>query len=335
MIPDLSDRELFKRISHMIPSQLVELIRLLNLNEEYISSILGEPSIIADQICRLAEQQYGEAWRSTLTLALGEVTTSGRNFLTEKVEHIRGFLVEPPQGLEIAPAHQGTVGELREALKKRAALEAPQLIRVRGTLFPAALLSSGWWERTRSQGFHIKWRSTLQQWLFDGFDQWAPSWDISWDLAHRDPPARPYYIAQLAQGDEADSIAVVFGPKRARDLRDRFIKGWKDRMWCGLEVEVTGVLGHKSQARKELSGIERLEAFNPQQASEYCIWLKDDEPKHDIAEVSDTDLYSGYLWKCLIPRQWVEERESKGQLIGLGDVYIVWEHTNFAASDAL
>lgn len=60
--------------------------------------------------------------------------------------------------------------------------------------------------------------------------------------------------------------------------------------------------------------------------------LKDDDKKHDIQEIEpDTKLYSGYIWKCMIPRQWIEEAD----LIGLSQVYFVWGHTNFAAKDAL
>lgn len=332
MVIAMNADEIREKLQELSRPHLVNLVHNLRLRDEYMSNVINvATSIVADEICKQAKLIYGPAWESKVALALVEVVTGARNYFEEKLGHIKDFLIEPPEEFNASPEHQGTVKELREALKKRDKLVDPALIKVRGTLFPAALLTSGWWERTQSQGFDIKWRNTLQRWLFDGFDQWAPSWDISWDLEGREQDVKPYYIAQLAGGDEADSLAVVFGPKRAKQWRDKFIKSWTKTRWCGFEVEVTGVLGHKRQAKKELRGIETLEGFSPRQANDYCIWLKDDDNRHDIVEVGDTELYSGYLWKCFVPRQWVEERDS----IGLGDVYIIWEHTNFAASDAL
>jgi hypothetical protein len=324
--------EIYKKLRAMSPPQLVDLVHQLHLRDEYLSNVLNvAATIVADEICKQARLIYGDEWESRVSQAVIDVVTGARNYWQEKLGHIKDFLVEPPEELEGAQQRRRTVKELKDALAEREKLEEPQLVKVSGTLFPAALLASGWWERTHAEGIDIKWRSTLQKWLFEGFDLWAPSWDVSWDLEGREPTPKLYYIAQLAQGDEAESIRIVLGPKRAKEWREKFLKGWKKNMWCGYEVEVTGVLGHKHQAKKALLGIEVLDPFNPKDANEYCVWLKDDEPKHDIVEVGDTDLYSGYLWKCMIPRKWIEEKET----IGLGDVYIVWEHTNFAASDAL
>jgi len=317
-----TEEKIYEMLIQLLPGQLDHLITLLKLDREYLGKSVA--ATLAVEICTLAKQKNGPAWVSVVADALNKVMSLTRSYFEEKLGHIKDFLVEPPEPVDPSPQHKGTVIELRDALKKREKLEEPQLIKVKGTLFPAALLTAGWWERVRSEGLvDIKWRNTLQRWLFEGFDAWAPSWEISWDFEGLGQRAKPYYVAQLTAGDEADSLAVILPPRLAREWRDKF-----RRTWGGLEVEVTGILGHRAQAQKELAAGEVL----PGQASEYCIWLKDDEAKHDIQEFEkDTVLYSGYIWKCLIPRRWMEE----GDLVGLSQVYIAWEHTNFAARDAV
>ena len=56
-----------------------------------------------------------------------------------------------------------------------------QFLTVTGHFFPSALLSFGWWDRVnRSLETDIKWKDPiLQRWLFSGFEQWAPSWDLN------------------------------------------------------------------------------------------------------------------------------------------------------------
>jgi|GEM_PF-1531648 len=326
----ISEEQVYERLQLLNGAQFVTLVHRLHLQDQYISNMINvAASIIADEICKQARGVYGADWVPVTADALNAVMAGAKGYFEEKLGHIKDFLVEPPEPVNVSPEHQGTVKELRQALKEREKLEEPQLVKVKGTLFPAALLTAGWWERVRSGGLlEIKWRNTLQQWLFEGFDLWAPSWDISWDLEGRDQTPKPYYVAQLTEGDEADSLALILPPKIAKEFRSRFIKGWITRGWCGLEVEVTGILGHRHQARKDLPEGGLL----PGQSHDYCIWLSDDEPKHEILEIEkETRLYSGYLWKCLVPRQWIEQDE----LIGLSQVYIVWEHTNFAAKDAL
>lgn len=249
-------------------------------------------------------------------------TGSAHAYFERKLGHIKDFLVSPPEPALETKDRNGTIKQLREALKNHKELKEPKLIKVKGTFFPAALLNAGWWESVRDE-VNINWRSSLQQWLFEGFDLWAPSWDISWDFENSGRYTKSSYcVAQLTDGDEADSIAVIIPPKLANVWRDKFRNGWG-----GCEVSITGILGHRSQARNELPQGNVLCG----QAEDYCIWLKDDDNQYKIEKLNTkTDLYSGYLWQCWIPRKWWEESDS----IGLKDVYIVWEHTNFAAKDA-
>lgn len=68
-----------------------------------------------------------------------------------------------------------TIDDLRaKLLHKPIQLPKRVKIKVHGTLFPCALLSSGWWEKQKSAKVqHMKWRDGLQEWLFTGFDQWG------------------------------------------------------------------------------------------------------------------------------------------------------------------
>lgn len=310
------------KLKDLTPSQKAHLVMLLDLNKEYVSPEIS--SLVSEQIIMLAQRQYAEEWKSTIDKALITVLGNARGYFEKKLDYIKDFLVDPLEPAHDEAANKSAIGvkKLRERLKMIDKLEEPQLIKVQGTLFPAALLNAGWWESVREK-LNIEWKNSLQQWLFEGFDLWAPSWDISWDFEGRDKNTKPYYVAQLTEGDEADSLAVIIPPKLAKEWREKF------RMsWGGFEVEITGVLGHRYQARNEIPA----EGVFQGQAQDYCIWLKDDDEQYRIAERTEaTDLYSGYLWQCLIPRQWLEENE----MIGLNQVYMVWEHTNFAARDAL
>ena len=195
--------------------------------------------------------------------------------------------------------------------------------KVRGTLFPAALLTEGWWER-RQQGaasLAIEWKNPLQRWLFKGFDLWAPSWDICWGANDAKYADRRYYIAQLTEGDEADSLPVIIGTEKAKRLADEF----KDS-WGGFEVVIVGMLGHRWQFEKKLPKNVKREP------TDYYISVEDDKKRHAISRVpAGTELYSGYLWKLLAPEEWMKGEE----MLALNQVYFVWEHTNFVAKEAV
>jgi hypothetical protein len=111
---------------------------------------------------------------------------------------------------------------------------------VEGTFYPSALLTSGWWNKKSAALRKIRWRDGIQEWLFRGFEEWAPSWDFTWDWENRGPAQTPYVVAQLAEGDEANSIPVILPLSRAKWIGERFDK------WGGVQAKVTGLLGHRT-----------------------------------------------------------------------------------------
>ena len=132
----------------------------------------------------------------------------------------------------------------------------------------------------------------------------------------------PYFIAQLGDGDEANSLPVIIPLEKAKKLHDEFLASWG-----GLEVKVKGLLGHRRQFSEEPSKIELVGGL-----LDYCIWLKEGDKNHKITRlINETEIYSGYLWKCLSPKKWLEENKT----LSLNQVYFVWEHTNFADKDAI
>lgn len=322
--------------------QLLHLVRLLNLDKADIDNITTVAiGIISDQIIQVTRGKYGEHWKSAIDKAINEVQIgTAKDYWARKLEHLKGYLVDPSEPKHDKSRELLGVSELLKRLEefdqggddqKGDDFKDPQLIRVTGTLFPAALLSAGWWEGVRKNK-KIYWRdsinggNSLQQWLFEGFDEWAPSWDISWDFEGREQNTKPYYIAQLADGDEANSLPVIIPQKLAEVWRDKFKKSWG-----GLQVEITGTLGYRKQAREKVP--EAKEDIKGPEKN-YCIWLKDNDERYEIKKHDETELYSGYLWQCWIPRSWMEAKDENDVSIELKDVYIVWEHTNFAAPNA-
>ena len=171
----------------------------------------------AKQILDLLKQRRDKAWMTAILHLLDKVQGATEDYLKGRLEHLKNFLMGSPSTLNTTPESVGTINDLREQLKKvKGLMKRPLLIRVRGTLFPAALLTEGWWERKQktSGPLNIEWKNPLQQWLFRGFDLWAPSWDICWGAADPKQETKRYYIAQLTEGDEADSLPVIIGPER-------------------------------------------------------------------------------------------------------------------------
>jgi hypothetical protein len=208
----------------------------------------------------------------------------------------------------------------------------PKLVQVHGLLYPCALLVSGWWESQLEKIEGTQWHNGIQEWLFRGFHAWGPSWDFTWDFeqAENAPavPAKPYAIAQLGDGDEANSIPVIIPADKARKLRGKFQERGREMHMAvgGFLSTVTGILCHRSScpeaARLGLVG----------GILDYCIWLQPAEAGHKISlDRNKPDIYSGYLWKCLAPKAWVDQDKP----LGLNQVYFVWEHTNFADENSI
>lgn len=182
------------------------------------------------------------------------------------------------------------------------------------------MLSSGWWNNV---SFDVRqnhnWKDELQIWLFKGFDLWGPSWSFTWQALDN---KKKCVIGQLGEGDEANTIPVIIPLRIAIKLLPHF-----SRSWGGVEVEVSGVIGHRQHFDDHESDMEMTRGL-----LDYCIFIDECNKNHKIDILSDkTDMYSGYLWKCLVPKAWITDENN----INLDNVYFVWEHTDFTKPDAV
>jgi hypothetical protein len=209
-------------------------------------------------------------------------------------------------------------------------LPHPIEITVTGTLFPCALLSSGWWERRADTKIkRLDWRDGTQEWLFHGFDLWGPSWDFTWDFDNwKRGKKRPYFIAQLGDGDEANSIPVLLPETKALKIRDALQDTKRGQTRRVLQAKVSCLLGHRRHFAKHVDR-HALELFGG--LLDYCLWVDGNSKKHEVVITQErTEMYSGYLWKCLAPK----EALSDG-ILTLTDVYFVWDHANLTNKDAV
>jgi hypothetical protein len=203
-----------------------------------------------------------------------------------------------------------------------------RLVSVTGLLYPCGLLVSGWWESRFDNADRMEWNNGIQAWLFNGFHSWGPSFDYSWDFDGSGDASRPAYIAQLATGDEANSIPVIIPAEKAKKLRAAFQeKGHAAKIEIGpLVVTVQGVLCHRNQC-PEAAVMGKIGGI-----LDYCIWLKEGEPTHKISvDKVSAKMYSGYLWKCIAPKDSVDQ----GKPLAMDQAYFVWEHTNVANEDSV
>ena len=231
---------------------------------------------------------------------------------TIEVEKLRETLLSAP-------------AEYVAALKDQPA----RFVSVEGFLYPCGLLVSGWWESHFQKFEGLEKLNGVQAWLFNGFHAWGPSFDFSWDFENPvDDGSRPSFIAQLGSGDEANSIPVLIPAEKARKLRDVFQERGRDIKLdvSPLAVTVEGILCHRSQC-PEAALLGKVGGI-----LDYCIWLKEGESSHKICvERKRVDIYSGYLWKCVAPKNLL----ARGKPLELHEAYFLWEHTNFANEDSV
>ncbi|HJU40861.1 MAG TPA: hypothetical protein VJ724_14920 [Tahibacter sp.] len=258
--------------------------------------------------------------------------TAGRDFVISLGPYLEGratphraWVRRPGEPWDSTIRGKETISDLRaKLLYGEAPLAQPTRLTVVGTLFPSALLSSGWWERAAETKIRrIKWRDGVQEWLFHGFHQWGPSWDFTWNIDQWDVHRhRPYFIAQIGDGDEANSLPVLIPRDKAVSVRDGFER------WGGVQAEVTGLLGRRQHFEAQTGGVA-LELFGG--LLDYCLWLNADDRTHAVEPlVDDAEVYSGYLWKCIAPNEVPDKRG-----VCLNDVYFVWEHANLVDDDAV
>jgi hypothetical protein len=246
-------------------------------------------------------------------------------YLVQRATQYRDFGHEPLINPDLTISGNERVDRLRFKLMNGAEVKRPMRITVRGTLFPCALLTSGWWERHLGENqVWDGWRTKIQHWLFNGFDLWAPSWDFTWAIeASGSEQAPTRFVAQLGSGDEADSLPVFFSPELAARLAGHFKFGWG-----GIEANVTGLLGHRKHFKKHYKEADCFGGL-----LDFCLWVDGGARGHAVELVrgGNTTLYSGYVWKCVAPLDtWEHHRP-----LHLSDVYFVWDHTNFASKDAV
>lgn len=270
----------------------------------------------------LSEEKNEERTPETQNLSDTASVNGAKPYLSFRgPESSRAFTNTPSGAWDSSIRGEETVEDLRVKLSLKPQNELIP-ITVTGTLFPSALLSSGWWEK---KSIEIRrptiWRNGLQKWLFNGFDAWGPSWDFTWDMDQWEKSRmRKYFIAQLANGDEANSLPVLIPHAKAQQVQEQLLK------WGGFEAKVTCVLGH----RKHFG--DRFDADLTEYGGllDYCLWLDEDDKTHQVTSAGTTDFYSGYLWKCLAPKRLIVDDK-----LSLEDVYFVWEHANYADKDAM
>jgi len=210
------------------------------------------------------------------------------------------------------------ISRLFERVNEGPSLARPELVTVAGVFYPAVLLTPGIRAGTGlGEGAEpIDWRTPLQSWLFSGFSEWAPSWDLN----ASDGDDQPFF-GQLGYEDEAYSLFVVITGPGAGRLRQKLLAA--DEMVCN--VELSGALIHRSHYEANLPpGIKDLE-----KKFDYCLGV-DLSKGHRIERAGVADPYSGYLWECVAPKQWVQGKD----VPELTDSFFVWEHTDFASPES-
>lgn len=230
-------------------------------------------------------------------------------------------------------------------VKRRANLMGPvsegPRVAVEGRFFPGSLLTMGWWDRKeRKSSTPNAWPDKpIQQWLFSGFEQWAPSWSVE-ELATNSGES---FVGQIGYEDEADSVTVVVtAGEKARRLRQSFgshvvmmarINGRlisHRALIIHLEKAPQSVAEHNAGLLRQLREVEKLGI-----APRYYILIEQEDPKTtvELMPAKNAEFYSGYLWQCYVPRDRLDPANPAAT--NVAHAYFVWEHTNFAEPDVV
>lgn len=235
-----------------------------------------------------------------------------------------------------------TPAELKGQLSKLTFVRQLNEVTVTGVFFPGVLLTFGWWERpSKSAASGTVWRDkALQNWLFRGFEQWAPSWNIN-DLSKDENGC---FVGQIGTegGDEADAIVVVVTPGlRARALRAEFEGKVVSRATVtGRLVTYMGLIESLKKMEKHKGGdrhrrlrhhLETLEQMGI--APAYYLQVSDD-PQYEVElGRKPVEYYSAYMWQCWVPKEWKDARNPAETDVNAA--YFLWEHTNLADADVV
>ena len=215
---------------------------------------------------------------------------------------------------------------VRRKLLRQPVFKASCNVTIDGTFIPCVLMSTGWWERgSQAAPPDVPWRTPVQQWLFRGFEAWAPSWDIS---SVRESVKPGFIFGQIGSGDEADSLFVIIPTEKASSLRDALGQSLHKHS-MGTQVRVKGQLCHRDHLPKE----ERIAVMRWGKAFDYFIRIDRANNEHGIEPAgAPPSMYSGYLWQSLVPQQWWQDTAHPPEL---KNTFFVWEHTDFTKPDAV
>jgi hypothetical protein len=283
------------------------------------------------------------AFAADFTKALSaEITAAGMTHAAPKVSRLllAGLMGRVPylaqrelQRLKKISGGAVDATKLKEVLKRKPYLAGQ--ICCSGVYMPGSLLTFGWWERPKRKLQEIDWQGIpgIQRWLWNGFEQWAPSWDTNlWQQSD----GSSVLLGQIGTHDEADSVPVIVeAGSKAKAIRQEMtalllsskrpvakatIHG---ALWSDRELELH-TRGPAKKLIKKLKALERL--------PKHCILVQNQDPAHkvELNIQAPIELYSGYLWKCVCPK----ERAGAANTT-LMHSYFAWEHTNFADADAI
>lgn len=104
-----------------------------------------------------------------------------------------------------------------------------------------------------------------------------------------------------------------------------------------VNANVRGLLCHETQLKTmdkfDEKDSEFLEKIKEMTEAQYYIVLLEDNKLHKVEVLSEpVDFYSGYIWQCWAPKEWVPSNPGDTRLPG---AYFVWEHANLAQSDVI
>lgn len=251
-----------------------------------------------------------------------EETLGILGYLARRLAYIKDFVMRPFRHEKLTLTAPVEIGTLRAKLTSSKILSEPQLVTVEGAFVASLLLTSGWWERReKAKARQLSWREPLQEWLYRGFEEWGPSWNISMSPDRR---ANDYLFGQLGVIDEVNSLPVIVQGEKATNIRENILGDL-----IVFEAEVTGLLCHRSH----LSTLELKGLGHWGKTFDYCIIVLEGDKQHIVSRRLEKAQapYSGYLWQCLAPVSWLTEKKPPR----LDEVYLIWEHTDFTKPDAI
>lgn len=220
-----------------------------------------------------------------------------------------------------------------------AASEGPR-VAVEGRFFPGSLLTIGWWDRKERQAaLPNAWPDkAIQTWLFNGFEQWAPSWSVE-ELASA---ADESFVGQIGHEDEADSLTVVItaGDKARRARGELGSHVVAMARVHGRLISHRALISHiksdETLAENNAALLRRLREIDKLGIApgRYILVEQDDDKAAvELMPSKSAEYYSGYLWQCYAPRDRLNSANPAATSIA--HAYFVWEHTNFAEPDVV